>query len=86
MSEFPAIVFPDPEGRFVVTFPDLFDCVAFANSLEDAPKAAATVLGALLAEIASAGEAAPLPSSLEAVRNDPQNQDCMIILVSAPGR
>ena len=81
MIEFPAIVFKDPEGRFVVTFPDLSECVAFSSSLADAPRAAAQALNALVAEMELIGEATPQPSNIEAIRDDPQYQDCTIILV-----
>jgi predicted RNase H-like HicB family nuclease len=80
--EFPAVVFEAPDGRFVVTFPDLSECVAFASSLADAPHAAALALGALLAEMELVGETIPEPSSVEAVRDDPRNQDCRVILVT----
>jgi len=83
MFEFPAIVFEDPEGRFVVTFPDLSECVAFASSLEAAPHAAAQALGALLAEMELVGEPIPQPSRVEAIRGDPQSQDCQVILVKS---
>jgi predicted RNase H-like HicB family nuclease len=89
MIEFPAIVVEAPDGRFVVTFPDLSECVAFASSSADAPHAAALALGALLAEMELVGETIPEPSSVEAIRSDPQNRDCTVILVTgfrrAPG-
>jgi len=81
MKEFPAVIFEDPEGRFVVSFPDLSECVAFASSLEGAPYAAAQALDALLAEMELIGEAIPHPSRVEAIRGDSQNQDCQVILV-----
>jgi predicted RNase H-like HicB family nuclease len=47
MREYFAVACKIPEGNFVVIFPDLPDCVAFADTLERAPRAASTAPGRL---------------------------------------
>jgi predicted RNase H-like HicB family nuclease len=56
MFAFPAVVFESPLGTFVVTFPDLSECVAFSSSLATAPAAAAQALDRLMTEMEIIGE------------------------------
>jgi predicted RNase H-like HicB family nuclease len=83
MREYFALTFKKPCGGFVVEFPDLPDCVTFANSHEAARAAAAEALADHLEELERANEAIPEPSPYEVIRRDPRNIGCDIIRVEA---
>ncbi len=83
MREYFALTFRKPCGGFVVEFPDLPDCVTFANSHEAARAAAAETLADYIEEMEQANQAIPEPSSYEAIRRDPRNIGCDIIRVEA---
>jgi predicted RNase H-like HicB family nuclease len=85
MRQFFAIVFEESDGDFVVTFPDLPECVTFVESLEAAPAAAAEALDDRLLKLEWIGKAIPEPSTYEAIRRDLQNVDCEVIRVEAMG-
>ena len=85
MRLFFAIVFEESDGDFVVTFPDLPECVTFVESLEAAPAAAAEALDDRLLKLEWIGKAIPEPSTYEAIRRDLQNVDCEVIRVEAMG-
>jgi predicted RNase H-like HicB family nuclease len=85
MRQFFAVVFEELDGEFVVTFPDLPECVTFVESLEAAPVAAAEALADRLLKLEWIGESIPEPSTYEAVRCDPRNADCEVIRVEATG-
>jgi len=83
MREYFAAICKIPEGNFVVIFPDLPDCVAFADSLETAREAASTALADYIDEVERIGEPIPEPSTSEAIRSDPQNMGCYVFRVKA---
>jgi predicted RNase H-like HicB family nuclease len=83
MREYFAVACKIPEGNFVVIFPDLPDCVAFADTLERAPRAASTALADYIEEAQQNGESIPEPSTSEAIQNDPLNVGCYIFGVKA---
>jgi predicted RNase H-like HicB family nuclease len=83
MREYFALTFQKPWGGFVVEFPDLPDCVTFANSHEAARAAAAETLADYIAEMEQANAAIPEPSPYEVIRRDPRNVGCDIIRVEA---
>ena len=85
MRQFVAVVFKDPDGDFVVIFPDLPECVTFVESLEAAPAAAAEALADRLLKLEWIGKTIPEPSTYEAIRRDPRNADCEMIRVEATG-
>jgi predicted RNase H-like HicB family nuclease len=78
-----AVVFENPSGGLIVNFPDIPECVAFAETRESARVRAAVVLTDFLDCLEATGAPIPLPSLYEAIRLDPQNLGCEIILVSA---
>jgi predicted RNase H-like HicB family nuclease len=81
MRKFVAVILKDPDGDFVVTFPDLPECVTFVGSLDAAPGAAVEALADHLEKMEWIGETVPEPSNYEAIRNDPRNMDCEVIHV-----
>lgn len=83
MREYFAVTFRKPCGGFAVEFPDLPDCVSFADTHEAARLAAAEGLAACIEDMERAGEAIPAPSPYEVIRRDPRNIGCDIIRVEA---
>jgi predicted RNase H-like HicB family nuclease len=83
MREYFAAICKIPEGNFVVFFPDLPDCVAFADSLETVREAASIALADYIDEAERIGEHIPEPSTSEAIRSDPQNMGCYVFRVKA---
>lgn len=81
MREYFALIFRKPCGGFVVEFPDLPDCVTFANSHESARTAAAEALAEHIKELARSHQAIPKPSPYEVLRRDPRNNGRDIIRV-----
>jgi predicted RNase H-like HicB family nuclease len=86
MEQYVAVVFMDPLGNFVVTFPDFPECVALVESLEAAPAAASRALAMHLDEMRRLDEAIPKPSTIEALRCDPQNSGCKLIYANQSAR
>jgi predicted RNase H-like HicB family nuclease len=83
MREYFAVTFENPFGGFVVDFPDLPDCVTFADSRQAARVIAAETLADYIEEMELAGEAIPEPSSYEVIQTDAANMGCDIIRVRA---
>ena len=83
MREYIATICRIPMGNFVVFFPDLPDCVAFADSLETAREAASVALADYIEEMGRTGEPIPQPSTSEAILSDPQNMGCYVFRVKA---
>jgi predicted RNase H-like HicB family nuclease len=83
MREYFALTFRKPCGGFVVEFPDLPDCVTFANTHEAARAAAAEMLADYIEEMERANQAMPEPSAYDVLRRDPRNIGCDIIRVEA---
>jgi predicted RNase H-like HicB family nuclease len=79
MREYFAAICKISEGNFVVIFPDLPDCVAFADSLEIARDVASEALVDYFEEAKWTGESITEPSSYEAILSDPQNTGCEVI-------
>ena len=66
---------------------DLPGCATAGRTLEEARVAAAEALALHLEGLAEDGEAAPEPSSVDDVMNDPRNRDAVAFLVDPlPGR
>lgn len=72
MPEFIAVVFRSPLAPFVAEFPGLTGCMAFSNTLEEIPEAAADALGGFLEEMERCGEPIPEPPTFEEIASDLQ--------------
>jgi predicted RNase H-like HicB family nuclease len=83
LRQFIALIFREADGSFVMKFPDLLGCVAWAETYSACPKVAARALTVHLEEMEQDGYAIPRPSSLERVTTDPRNLGGVPIFVWA---
>jgi predicted RNase H-like HicB family nuclease len=60
---------------FGVSFPDLPGCIAAGGTVQDALENAASAVAAHLALMVEQGETIPTPSTLDALKNDPEYHD-----------
>ena len=67
---YPAVFYPEPDGRFSVIFPDLNDLATYGDNLADAFSMAQDVCGQYLFTSLRDGEALPTPTPLESVEKD----------------
>lgn len=86
MPVYIALVHKDDGSDYGVSFPDLPGCVTAGTSLDEARVMAEEALALHLQGLDVDGEAAPEPSSLEAIMADLQNRDGVVILVDATGK
>jgi predicted RNase H-like HicB family nuclease len=84
MRPYIALIHKDADSDYGVSFPDLPGCITAGATLDEARAMAAEALAFHLEGLASDGDAAPEPSSLEAVMANPENRDGVAILVDAP--
>lgn len=84
MRQYIALIHKDADSDYGVSFPDLPGCITVGATLDEARDMAAEALALHLEGLAEDGEAAPEPSSLEAVMADKDNMDGVAILVPAP--
>lgn len=84
MRQYIALIHKDADSDYGVSFPDLPGCITVGATLDEARDMAAEALALHLEGMAEDGEAAPEPSSLEAVMADKDNMDGVAILVPAP--
>jgi predicted RNase H-like HicB family nuclease len=81
MRHYIALIHKDADSDYGVSFPDLPGCVTAGTSLDEARSFAEEALALHLSGMAGDGEAVPETSSLEAIMNDPENQDGVAVLV-----
>jgi len=86
MRQYIALIHKDSDSDFGVSFPDLPGCVTAGATLDEARDLAAEDLAFHLEGLEQDAEAAPEPSSLEAVMAEAANRDGVAILVAAPQR
>ena len=67
---YPAVFYPESDGRFSVIFPDLNDLATYGDNLADAFSMAQDACGQYLFTSLRDGEALPTPTSLESVEKD----------------
>jgi predicted RNase H-like HicB family nuclease len=83
MNQYIALIHKQAESDFGVSFPDLPGCVSAGSTLDEARDMAEEALALHLEGLEADGEAAPKPSSLDAVMSDPTNRDGVAILVAS---
>ncbi len=83
MAQYIALIRKEDDSDYGVSFPDLPGCVTAGATLDEARAFADEALTLHLEGMAEDGEAAPEPSTLEAVMDDPANRDGVAILVGA---
>lgn len=67
---YPAVFYPEPDGRFSVIFPDLNDLATYGDNLADAFSMTQDACGQYLFTSLRDGEALPTPTPLESVEKD----------------
>jgi predicted RNase H-like HicB family nuclease len=84
MRHYIALIHKDADSDYGVSFPDLPGLISAGSDLDEARAMAVEALALHLEGMAEDGEAAPEPSSLETVMDDPLNRDGVAVLVPAP--
>ena len=85
MRPYIALIHKEAASDFGVSFPDLPGCVTAGTTLDEARALAEEALALHLAGLVEDGEAAPEPSTLEAVMEDRENRDGVAVLVPVRG-
>ena len=67
---YPAVFYPEPDGRFSVIFPDLNDLATYGDNLADAFSMAQDACGQYLFSCLRDGEELPMSTPLESVEKD----------------
>lgn len=70
---YPAIFYPEEDGRYSVIFPDLNDLATYGDDLADALAMAQEACGQYLFTCLKDGEKLPLPTPLKDVTKDEEN-------------
>lgn len=70
---YPAIFYPEDDGRYSVIFPDLNDLATFGDTLADAFAMAQDACGQYLFTSLRDGEALPSPSPVGSIEKDEDN-------------
>ena len=78
---YPAIFYPEPDGKFSVIFPDLNDLATFGNDLSDAFAMATEACSMYLFNTLRDGELLPKPSSINDIEKDDDNAFVNMVLV-----
>jgi predicted RNase H-like HicB family nuclease len=81
MVSFIAYLRKDDGSDYGVEFPDLPGCVTAGRTLDEARAMASEALAGHVAVLQDLGQPVPVPSTLEALRDDPDRGDAVVILV-----
>jgi predicted RNase H-like HicB family nuclease len=84
MRQYIALIHKEPNSDYGVSFPDLPGVISAGSTLDEARDMAAEALALHLEGLAEDGEAAPEPSSLEAIMKEVRNRDGVAVLIAAP--
>ena len=84
MVSYVAYVRKDEGSDYGVEFPDVPGCVTAGRTLDEARAMAAEALAGHLAMLKEEGETVPAPSSIEALKDDPNRSDAVLILIDLP--
>ena len=84
MRHYIALIHKEPDSDFGVSFPDFPGCVTAGATLQEALAMAAEALAGHIETMVEAGDAVPEPSDADAVMEDPENRDGVVVLVSMP--
>lgn len=79
---YPAVFYPEDDGRFSVIFPDLNDLATFGDDLADAFAMAQEACGAYLFTSLRDGDSLPEPTPLEQVVKDADNAFVNLVCVN----
>ena len=84
MVSFVAYIRKDEGSDYGVEFPDVPGCVTAGHTLDEARAMAAEALAGHLAMLDSEGEPVPVPSTIEALKDDPHREGAVLVLVDLP--
>lgn len=84
MTSYIALLRKDPGSDYGVEFPDFPGCVTAGTDLEDARRMAVEALALHIEGMIEDGEPLPEPSSLDAIMDDPEHREAVVLLVDAP--
>ncbi len=76
---YPAIFYPEPDGRYSVIFPDLNDLATYGDNLADAIEMAREACGQYVRTCLQDDEELPAATSIENVAKDDDNAFVMEI-------
>jgi predicted RNase H-like HicB family nuclease len=78
---FIAYIRKEEGSDYGVEFPDVPGCVTVGHTVDEARAMAAEALAGHIAILESDGEPVPVPSTMEALKDDPNREDAVLILV-----
>jgi predicted RNase H-like HicB family nuclease len=84
MTSYIALLHKDPDSDYGVSFPDFPGCITAGSTLEEAWRLAEEVLAFHIDGMRSGGEPIPEPSTVDAIKSDPENGDALPFLVQVP--
>ncbi len=79
---YPAIFYPEDNGRYSVIFPDLSDLATYGDNLADALAMAADACGQYLFTSLRDSETLPTPSALDTIQKDDENALVNLVCVN----
>ena len=79
---YPAVFYPEDDGRYSVIFPDLNDLATYGDNLADAFAMAQEACGQYLFTSLRDGDVLPAPSTLDAVEKDDENAIVNMVCVN----
>ena len=83
IDRYVAYIRRDPGSDYGVEFPDLPGCITAGTTIDEALAMAEDALAGHLSVMAEHGDPIPRPRSLEALKDDPDRTDAMVVLVQA---
>ncbi len=79
-----ALIHKEKTSDYGVSFPDFPGCVSAGKTLEEAQMMAQEAINNHREMLREMGEAIPIPSSLDEIMADKENQDAVAVLVRIP--
>jgi predicted RNase H-like HicB family nuclease len=84
MVSFVAYIRKEAGSDYGVEFPDVPGCVTAGHTVDEARAMAAEALAGHLALLEEEGEPSPRPSTMEALKDDPNRGDAVLTLIDLP--
>ena len=84
MRHYIGLIHKEADSDFGISFPDFPGCVSAGSTLDEALAMGREALAGHIEAMAEAGEPIPEPSDVDAVMEDPENRDGVVVLVPAP--